>query len=103
MSKERGQPIHPGEILADELEAISMTGADLAVKLGVPKNRIYQILNESRSLTADTAMRLSKFFGTSPDFWLNLQSSYELDCIRQSDLKLDHIIPFSEDRPSYPV
>lgn len=77
------QPIHPGEILADELEAIGMTAAGLAVQIGVPKNRLYAIINEQRGMTADTAMRLGVFFGTGPDLWLNLQKSYELDVARQ--------------------
>ncbi|MFQ5544296.1 MAG: HigA family addiction module antitoxin, partial [Nitrospiria bacterium] len=78
-----GDPIHPGEILADELEFIGITAASLAEKVGVPKNRMYQIINGDRSLTADTALRLGQFFGTTPDFWLNLQKSYELDIVRR--------------------
>lgn len=77
------QPIHPGEILADELETIGMTAAGLAVEIGVPKNRLYAIVNEQRGMTADTAMRLGVFFGTGPNLWLNLQKSYELDVARQ--------------------
>ncbi|SEO99364.1 HigA family addiction module antitoxin [Nitrosovibrio sp. Nv6] len=77
------EPIHPGEILADELEAIGMTAAALAVRIGVPKNRLYEIINEQRGVTADTAMRLGVFFGTGPNLWLNLQKSYELDVARQ--------------------
>ena len=72
-------PIHPGEILKDELEEIGLNGAALANRLGVPENRIYQILNGKRSITADTALRLGKFFNTGPEFWLNLQKAYELD------------------------
>ena len=77
------EPIHPGEILADELETISMTAASLAVEIGVPKNRLYAIVNEQRGMTADTAMRLGVFFGTGPNLWLNLQKSYELDVAYQ--------------------
>lgn len=69
------EPIHAGEILADELEAIGMTAAALAVRIGVPKNRLYEIINERRGMTADTAMRLGVFFGTGPNLWLNLQKS----------------------------
>jgi addiction module HigA family antidote len=76
-------PIHPGEILKDELEEIGLNGAELANRLGVPENRIYQILNGQRSVTADTALRLGKFFNTGPEFWLNLQKAYELDEARQ--------------------
>lgn len=83
-AKKHGDPIHPGEILADELEVMNMTAADLAVRLGVPKNRMYEIINEKRGITADTAMRLGAFFGGGPEIWLNLQRSYELDLIRDS-------------------
>lgn len=75
-------PIHPGEILADELEEIALTAKKLADTLGVPPNRLYQILAGKRNLTADTALRLSRYFGTSADFWMNLQSAYELDLAR---------------------
>ena len=72
-------PIHPGEILAEELEALGLNGSELANALGVPKNRIYQILEGKRSVTADTALRFGKFFGTGPKFRLNLQKAYEFD------------------------
>ena len=71
-------PIHPGAFLADELEALNMTAAQLAKTLHVPPNRIYQILAGKRALTADTALRLSQWLGTSADMWLNLQKLYEL-------------------------
>src|SRR5271170_5326205 len=70
--------IHPGEHLAEELEALDMSAAELARKLRVPTNRVTQILNGTRAITGDTALRLAHFFGTSPQFWLNLQSLYEL-------------------------
>src|SRR5215471_398603 len=70
--------IHPGEHLAEELEALDMSAAELARKLGVPTNRVRQILNGTRSITEDTALRLGHFFGTSAQFWLNLQSLYDL-------------------------
>lgn len=76
-------PIHPGEILADELESISMTAKQLADLLEVPPNRLYQILAGKRSLTADTALRLARYFGTTPAFWLNLQTTYDLDLALQ--------------------
>ena len=72
-------PIHPGEILTDELDAIGINGSELANRISVTKNRIYQILNQQRSITADTAIRFGLFFGTSADFWLNLQQRYELE------------------------
>ena len=70
--------IHPGEHLAEELEALQMSAAELARRLGVPTNRITQILNGTRSVTGDTALRLAHFFGTSAQFWLNLQNLYDL-------------------------
>jgi addiction module HigA family antidote len=70
--------IHPGEHLAEELEALRMSAAELARKIQVPTNRVTQILNGRRAVTGDTALRLAHFFGTSPEFWLNLQSLYEL-------------------------
>lgn len=70
--------IHPGEHLAEELEALDMSAAELARKLRVPTNRVTQILNGTRSITGDTALRLAHFFGTSAQFWLNLQTLYDL-------------------------
>ncbi len=70
--------IHPGEHLAEELEALDMSAAELARKINVPTNRITQILNGTRAITGDTALRLAHFFGTSAEFWLNLQSLYDL-------------------------
>ena len=70
--------IHPGEHLEEELKALDMSAAELARQLDVPTNRITQILNGTRAITGDTALRLAHFFGTSPEFWLNLQSLYEL-------------------------
>jgi addiction module HigA family antidote len=70
--------IHPGEHLAEELEALDMSAAELARKIGVPTNRVTQILNGKRAITGDTALRLAHFFGTSAQFWLNLQSLYDL-------------------------
>src|SRR5436309_15843686 len=70
--------IHPGEHLAEELKELGMSAAGLARKLNVPTNRVTGILNGQRAITGDTALRLAHFFGTSPEFWLNLQSLYEL-------------------------
>jgi antitoxin HigA-1 len=70
--------IHPGEHLAEELEALGMSAAELARRLEVPSNRVTGILNGTRAVTGDTALRLAHFFGTSPQFWLNLQALYEL-------------------------
>src|SRR4030095_7821583 len=70
--------IHPGEHLAEELKALGMSAAELARQMRVPTNRVTGILNGQRALTGDTALRLGHFFGTTPEFWLNLQSLYEL-------------------------
>jgi antitoxin HigA-1 len=70
--------IHPGEHLAEELRALDMSAAELARRIGVPTNRVTQILKGTRSITGDTALRLGHFFGTSAQFWLNLQSLYDL-------------------------
>src|SRR5262249_52469758 len=70
--------IHPGEHLAEELEALNMSAAELARQLDVPTNRITSIINGQRSVTDDTALRLAHFFGTSAEFWLNLQALYDL-------------------------
>ena len=72
-------PIHPGELLRDELEEIGASLNELARALRVPMNRISAVVNGKRSITADTAMRLARYFGTSPQYWLNLQSAYDLE------------------------
>jgi antitoxin HigA-1 len=70
--------IHPGEHLAEELGALNMSAAKLARQINVPTNRVTQILNGTRAITGDTALRLAHFFGTSAQFWLNLQILYDL-------------------------
>ena len=72
-------PIHPGEILNEELNCLELSASKLAAMLKVPTNRITQVLNRKRAISPDTARRLGAFFGTSPQFWLNLQTIYELD------------------------
>ncbi len=76
--------IHPGEHLAEEIEALNMSAAELARQLKVPTNRITEILNGQRAITGDTALRLGHYFGTSAEFWLNLQSLYELRLAEES-------------------
>lgn len=83
LEKPTMEPIHPGEHLAEELEALQMSAAALSRQLGVPTNRVTQILNGRRAITGDTALRLAHFFGTSPAFWLNLQSLYDLRLAEQ--------------------
>lgn len=76
-------PIHPGEILADELVELKISASELAREIHVPPNRISQILAGKRAISAETALRLGKWFGTGPHIWLNLQQAYDLDLIRQ--------------------
>jgi len=71
-------PIHPGEHLAEELRELGFSAAELARQIAVPINRITGIINGQRGVTADTALRLAHWFGTSPQFWMNLQQMYEL-------------------------
>jgi len=78
------RPIHPGEVLKEELAEINMSANAFAQALHVPANRITAILSGTRSITADTALRISLFFGTKPEFWLNLQTSYDLKVAKAS-------------------
>jgi antitoxin HigA-1 len=90
------RPVPPGEVLQEQLEELSMSATQLAAHLGVPTNRITLILKGERSLTADTALRLSKFFGTTAEFWLALQSNYDL---RKAELEARpsaEIIPLTD-------
>src|ERR1017187_2950177 len=90
--------IHPGEHLAEELNELGMSASALARKLDVPPNRITAILTGQRGLTGDTALRLAPFFGSSAQFWLNLQSLYELRPAQQKAVKVIHALP----RPKQP-
>jgi addiction module HigA family antidote len=85
--------IHPGEHLMEELEALDMSAAELARRIRVPTNRVTQILNGTRAITGDTALRLAHFFGTSAQFWLNLQSLYELRLAQQKVGKAIRALP----------
>lgn len=79
MSPKNGmRPVHPGEILGDELQALGMSANALSKALAVPVNRVTAILQGQRGITADTALRLARYFGTTPQVWLNLQQTYEL-------------------------
>ena len=78
-NKDRLPPIHPGEILREEfLSPLGMSANQLALALRVPATRINDIVNEKRGITADTALRLARYFGTTPDFWMKMQMSYDL-------------------------
>jgi antitoxin HigA-1 len=79
-NNDRLPPIHPGEILREEfLSPLGMSAHQLALALRVPATRINDIVNEKRGITADTALRLSRYFGTTPRFWMNMQASWELE------------------------
>ena len=80
MSEEKLHPVHPGEVLQEEfLKPMGLSQSRLALNIGVHPRRINEIVLGKRSITADTALRLARFFGTSPQFWLGLQSDYDLD------------------------
>jgi addiction module HigA family antidote len=95
--------IHPGEHLAEELEGLDMSAAELARKLDVPTNRVTQILNGTRAITGDTALRLGHFFGTSAQFWLNLQSLYELRLAEQKTGRAIKSLPRLKRREAVPA
>ena len=77
------RPVHPGEILRGELDELGLSANALSRALGVPANRVTMILNGQRSVSADTALRLARYFGTTPQLWLNLQKTWEL---RQAEI-----------------
>jgi addiction module HigA family antidote len=85
--------IHPGQHLAEELDELGMSAAELARRLNVPTNRITEILNGRRAITGDTALRLAHFFGTTAEFWLNLQSLYEIRVAQQKSGKSIRVLP----------
>ena len=72
------RPVHPGEILREELDTLGLSANALSKELGVPVNRVTMILNGQRGVSADTALRLGRYFGTTPQLWLNLQKTWEL-------------------------
>ena len=86
-------PIHPGEHLAEELKELNMSAAALALQLQVPTNRITGLLNGQKAITADTALRLAHFYGTSAEFWLNLQMRYDLRLAEKNISEAIKILP----------
>ena len=90
--------IHPGEHLGEELRALDMSAAELARKIDVPTNRVTQILNGTRAITGDTALRLAHFFGTSAQFWMNLQSLYDLRLAQEEAGKSIKALPTLKQR-----
>jgi addiction module HigA family antidote len=91
--------IHPGEHLGEELAALEMSAAELARNLDVPTNRVMQILNGQRAITGDTALRLAHYFGTTPEFWLNLQSLHDLRVARQKSASAIRKLPKRRTKP----
>jgi addiction module HigA family antidote len=89
-------PIHPGEILADELDELGVTPTELSRQIGVPPNRVTQIIQGKRGITGDTALRLGHWFRTSAEFWLNLQTAYDL---RVAEKELSALIKKMPTRP----
>jgi addiction module HigA family antidote len=85
--------IHPGEHLAEELRELGMSATELARQLEIPTNRITEILNGRRAITGDTALRLAHFFGTTAEFWLNLQGLYEIRIARRKSGKSIKSLP----------
>ena len=83
-AKNRMRPVHPGEVLRDELDELGLSANALSKALGVPVNRVTMILNGQRGVSADTALRLARYFGTTPELWLNLQKTWEL---RQAEIQ----------------
>jgi antitoxin HigA-1 len=86
-------PIHPGEHLAEELRELGLSAAAFSRHIGVPTNRVTQILNGRRAITGDTALRLAYFFGTSAEFWLNLQALYEIRLAERKSGKAVRSLP----------
>ena len=104
MQKRPIYPIHPGEILADELMELSKSPTELARELHVPANRISQLVAGKRAMTADTALRLERRLGVSAAFWMNLQKRYELDIARErSDDVLKMIEPLHHTGPTLKI
>ncbi|WP_297743115.1 HigA family addiction module antitoxin [uncultured Tessaracoccus sp.] len=84
MTEKLYAPIHPGEVLMEDfIEGFGITQHKLAVSIGVPPRRINEIVHGKRAITADTALRLGRYFGVEPQFWLNLQSRYELELAQE--------------------
>ena len=77
------RPVHPGDVLRDELDELGLSASALSKALGVPVNRVTMILNGQRGVSADTALRLGRYFGTTPQLWMNLQKTWEL---RQAEI-----------------
>jgi addiction module HigA family antidote len=99
------QPVHPGEVLLEEfMKPMAITQYRLAKETEVPARRINEIVHRERAITADTALRLARFFGTSEMFWLNLQARYDLDMQKEKlGARLQSVRPFSKKPPTPPI
>jgi addiction module HigA family antidote len=95
------EPIHPGEVLAEQLEALGISAAAASRALGIPQSRLSQILGGKRAITADTALRLSRWLGTDDEFWMNLQIRYDIDVARDRNgaLIASTVHPLASVRP----
>ena len=91
------RPVHPGEILREELDALGLSANALAKALGVSVNRITMILNGRRGVSADSALRLARYFGTTPQLWLNLQTTWEL---RRAEIEAGREIAADRNAPA---
>ena len=92
------RPVHPGEILREEYMApLDLSITALALALRVPATRIHAIVKEERSITPDTAIRLARYFGTTPQLWLNLQNTYDIK-IAMRTFRPEEVLPFAETR-----
>jgi addiction module HigA family antidote len=92
-------PIHPGEVLAEELEELGVSPTELSRQIRVPANRISQIIHGKRAITGDTALRLAHWFGTSPQFWMNLQALYDVRLAEQQAGKEIRSLPTKPGKP----
>ena len=95
-------PFHPGEILADELKELGVSATELARQIDVPPNRISEIIRARRGITGDTALRLGHWFGTTPQFWTNLQAAYDLRMAAQQAGEAIEKLPRRSDAPPVP-
>lgn len=104
------RPIHPGEILREDfLPEYELSAGSLARAIGVPRDRLEKVIRGSRAVTADTAARLARYFGTTPQFWLNLQANFDLAQVDQTSLTgimpvqapASHAAGFQEDKSEY--
>jgi addiction module HigA family antidote len=94
-------PIHPGEVLADELAELGISTTELARQIRVPANRISQIINGKRAITGDTALRLARWLGTNPQFWRNLQALYDVRVAEQGAGREIKALPTKPAKPKF--